>query len=126
MVDDTSGATLKGNIRKHVSKTANMMTDQWVGYQGLGEEYASHEVVDHSLQEFVRGAVYTNTAESWIALLKRGYVGVYHHFSEKHTPRYLAEYQARWNMIGYNEAERLDSILKSTPGLKLTYKELIA
>ena len=90
------------------------------------EEYASHEVVDHSLQEFVRGAVYTNTAESWIALLKRGYVGVYHHFSEKHTPRYLAEYQARWNMIGYNEAERLDSILKSTPGLKLTYKELIA
>ena len=30
------------------------------------------------------------------------------------------------DMIGYNEAERLDSILKSTPGLKLTYKELIA
>jgi len=125
-IEDTSGETLKGNIRKHVSKTADIMTDQWVGYSGLGEEYASHQTVDHSLEEYVRGAVHVNTAESWIALLKRGYIGIYHHFTEKHLPRYLAEYQARWNMIGYNEAERLDTLLQATPGLKLTYEELIA
>lgn len=125
-VEDASGKTLKNNIRENVDPSAKIMTDEWTAYKGLDKEFASHETINHRLDEYVRGDVHTNTAESWISLIKRGYIGIFHHFTEKHTPRYVAEYQARWNMMEYNEAKRLDTLLESSPGLRLTYKELTA
>ena len=47
----------------------------------------AHEVVKHSVSEYVRGQAHTNGMESFWATLKRGYDGVYHHMSVKHLPR---------------------------------------
>ena len=54
----------------------------------------------HSIGEYVRGKVHTNGIESFWALLKRGYYGVFHHFTWKHLQRYLDEFEVRWNMAG--------------------------
>ncbi len=78
-------------------KYAQIMTDEWPAYRGLENEYASHDVVEHGRGQYVSGNAYTNTAESWIALLKRGIVGTFHHVSEKHLDRYVNEFGFRWN-----------------------------
>ena len=49
----------------------------------------THETVEHSVGEYVRDMAHTNGIESFWALLKRGYIGTFHHFSEKHMGRYV-------------------------------------
>jgi hypothetical protein len=59
-------------------------------------------------------------------LLKRAHYGIFHQISVKHLHRYLAEFEARWNMTDLDGLQRVDAMLESTPGLRLTYKGLIA
>ena len=49
-------------------------------------------MVDHGHDEYVRGAVHTNTVEGYFSVLKRGLTGTYHAVSEAHLHRYLAEF----------------------------------
>ena len=46
--------------------------------------------------------------------------------SWKHLHRYLAEFEARWNMSKDSEDVRLDTLLESVVGLRLTYARLTA
>ena len=79
----------------------------------------------HSVGEYVRGQIHTNGIESFWALLKRGYIGTFHHFTWKHLHRYLAEFETRYNMSKTAGAERLDFMLGFSSGIRLTYRELI-
>ena len=57
-----------------------------------------HGLVQHGLGEYVRDPVQTNGIEPFWSMLKRGYVGIYHKFSQMHLDRcereadYLAIY----------------------------------
>lgn len=124
VLDNTTRPELQKFVNENVNPGANLYTDEHRSY--LGIVGYNHESVSHSIGEYVKGQVHTNGIESFWSLLKRGYVGIFHHFTYKHLHRYLAEFETRWGMIGYNEAERLDSILESTPGCRLTYEELTA
>jgi transposase-like protein len=107
-VANVSGAEIKDVIRKNVDRAAHLRTDSFASYKGLAEEYASHEVVNH-LDEWVRGDVHTNTAENFFSILKRGINGIYHHVSEAHLPRYLDEFDFRYNTrsaMGYTDSDR--------------------
>src|SRR5205823_296391 len=87
--------------------------------------YLSHETVNH-LDEWVRGDVHTNTAENFFSVLKRGIDGVYHHVSEAHLPRYLSEFDFRYNTrsaCGVTDAERTRLALSQTGGKRLRYSE---
>jgi transposase-like protein len=111
-------------IRRNVARTAHLRTDQFKSYITPGREYASHETVNHSEDEWVRGDVHTNTAENYFSILKRGINGTYHHVSEAHLPRYLAEFDFRYNTRtrnGYTDAERTVLALKGAEGKRLTY-----
>lgn len=121
-VKDTTGDTLKGNIRENVDPSANLMTDEWTAYNGLDKEFASHEVINHKEEEYVRGDVHTNTAESWIALLRRGIYGTYHHVSDQHLDRYANEFSFRWDFRKSTDGERTVEAIKSTKGKRLQYK----
>lgn len=122
-VESTDGATLKGNIRQNVDTSAKIMTDEWQAYNGLDKEFTSHETVDHGKEEYVRGDVYTNTAESYIALFKRGIVGAFHHVSEEHMDRYLNEFSFRWDNRETTDGERAVKALQSIEGKRLYYKK---
>jgi transposase-like protein len=114
---------LGGAIRRHVAREAHLRTDAFGSYKRVGKEYASHETVDHNF-EYVRGDAHTNTAESYFAILKRGVNGTYHHVSEAHLPRYLAEFDFRYNNragMGVSDAERTRLALAGTVGKRLTY-----
>src|SRR5437868_417447 len=88
---------LKNVLVENVDRSAQIMTDSFVGYNNIGEHFAGHESVNHSANEYVRGLAHTNTVEGYFSLLKRGINGTYHHVSEKHLHRYLAEFDFRYN-----------------------------
>lgn len=127
-IDAVDGATLKGEVRKNVDRTASIMTDDWASYNGLAKEFASHQVVNHGMREYARPAqdgvsINTNTAESFFALLKRGHYGIFHWFSRKHTHRYCDEFGFRWNQRQVTDGERMVAAIKGAGGRRLYYRE---
>lgn len=113
-------------MRACITPQSHIMTDESPTYYGAVEQsFASHQTVNHKQGEYVRGEAYTNTAESFHSMLKRGVHGIYHHWSVKHLHRYLNEFDARWNMFGFDGGKRMDAMLESVPGLRLTYERLI-
>jgi transposase-like protein len=125
-VANVTGAELKGVIRKHIDPSATIVTDAFKSYAGLGPEYAAHQVVNHTDDEWVRGDWHTNTAENFFSILKRGIDGVYHHVSVAHLPRYLAEFDFRYNNLaasGVTDAERTRRALAGAAGKRLRYRE---
>ncbi|MDR3668167.1 MAG: IS1595 family transposase [Ignavibacteriaceae bacterium] len=66
VVPTVSAITLKKVLTENMSKSAKLMTDELAGYKRAGKEFASHEVVNHSKYEYVRGNVTTNTVEGFL------------------------------------------------------------
>jgi transposase-like protein len=123
VIADVSGRTLKGAIREMVDQQARLMTDDFVSYNGIGNEYAGgHHVVAHSTNEYVRGDIHTNTAESSFALLKRGIMGIYHSVSKEYLHRYLWQFDFLWNARKMNDGERTIMVIKLAEGKRLMYK----
>ncbi len=57
--------------------------------------------------------------------MKRGITGVYHHVSQQHLKRYLAEYDFRYNereALGVSDAERMEKSIQGIVGKRLTYR----
>ena len=124
-VNDVTGATLKAKLKENVSPSAKLMTDDFRSYRPAGKEFASHEVVKHSLGEYVRGDVHTNTIEGFFSIFKRGMYGVYQHVSSHHLNRYTTEFDFRYNhreKLGYSDTDRAEIALKGVSGKRLTYR----
>ena len=122
VVENTEGATLKGFIAEHTAPGAKVFTDESKSYIGMDFD---HESVNHSAGEYVRGMAHTNGIESFWAMLKRGYQGTFHHFSEKHCDRYVTEFAGRHND---READTLDQMIHIAAGMagkRLRYSELV-
>jgi transposase-like protein len=79
-------------IRTNVRRESIIMTDESSLYRSLGGEFFSHDSVNHSVKEWTRGDIGTNTVEGFYSIFKRGTKGVYQHCAEKHLHRYLAEF----------------------------------
>ena len=99
-----------------------LYTDELESYKGFAD---SHETVIHSLNEWVRGNIHTNSVESVWSLLKRAIIGAYHHVSHKHLDRYLDELEFRF---GNRQNDRLfrDTIAQLVKADSLTYANLTA
>ena len=119
--EDTSKATLPSFVYRNVAAGATVYIDEHRCYMGLGGTY-NHQSVCGSVGEYVSGDIHRNGIESFWAILKRGYYGVFHHFTWKHVHRYLAEFETRWNMRNLRNDERMDVLLGEISGLRLTYK----
>lgn len=74
-------------------------------------------------RKYVRGTFwYTNSVESYFALLKRGVYGTFHNVSEAHLHRYMAEFDFRFNTSDISEAERAEALLRGARGKRLYYQ----
>lgn len=116
--------TFKEVVRNYVNPSAVVVTDTHLSYQGLAEEYAGHETVNHSQAEYKRGIYYTNSIEGFFSLFKRTILGTYHQVSPKHLHRYCAESSYRYNTRKTRDKDRFASVLSNPTG-RLTYKKLI-
>lgn len=97
MIDNTDTRTLDGFVHEAVSNKVSLLaTDEHSGYRHLGRTFP-HHVIRKSTENYVVGAVHTNTIEGFWSLIKRGVVGSYHKVSRKYLPLYVAEFQFRYN-----------------------------
>jgi transposase-like protein len=114
--------TLKPILYTNVDRSSKLMTDEYRGYVGAGREFASHDAVNHSRFEYVRGDKHTNTVEGFFSIFKRGVIGTYHHMSEAHLGRYCREFDLRYSTRDITDGERASLILKGMEGRRLTYR----
>jgi transposase-like protein len=124
-VAKVNGKTLRPVVMSQVSRKSQLMTDEGGEYFHIGKEFAGHGTTNHHAGEYVRGDVHSNTVESYIAVLKRGIIGTYHHVSPQHLKRYVAEFDFRYNersSLGVNDSERAAKALQGIVGKRLTYR----
>lgn len=117
-------------VTANISHEAQVMTDSAQLYKYRLGDFASHDRVDHSKEEYVRYelgrvTIHTNTVENFFSVFKRGMRGTYQHCAEKHLHRYLAEFDFRHNnriALGITDEQRAAAIVKGIVGKRLTYR----
>jgi transposase-like protein len=125
-IDTASVGQVVPIVRSNIERETNLMTDAAQLYRSVGREFASHEWVDHTKEEYARGLVSTNTVEGYYSIFKRGMKGVYQHCSEKHLHRYLAEFDFRYSnrsALGVEDQQRAALALAGAKGKRLAYRQ---
>ena len=119
-------STIQEFIDNNIEKGSTICTDEARHYLGIRDYH--HLLVNHSVGEFVKEMASTNGIESMWALLKRGYHGTFHHFTEKHLDRYVDEFTFRLceGNCRLHTLTRIDNMIKNVSGKRLTYNRLIS
>jgi len=99
VVPNRQKASLLPLIQNYVLPGTHIHTDEGSSYRTLGERGYEHSRVNHRANQYVGGNGCTvNQIEGFWAILKRGINGTHIHVSAKHLPKYLGEFEYRWNM----------------------------
>ena len=126
VVPSVSMVDLHNELKNTVAQGATLYTDMNVAYRGLTAQF-NHTTVDHRAKEYVNGDCHTNGIESFWALFKRGYHGIYHHMSKKHLQRYINEFTYRLNRRTESMQTIFSDVMqKISESSNLPYKELTA
>ena len=126
VVPNVTGENLAAALRGEVEpERVALHTDQGAHYRTMGLPFKSHQTVDHSAGEYVRGDVSTNQAENFFSQLKRSIDGTHHHVSVDHLPRYLAEFGFRYTYRKESDSQRMARLVQRVGGRRLMYKPAI-
>lgn len=123
-VPNVTAKTLRPILDAQIDDAAKTMSDD--GGARVGHERPLHQTVNHSIGEYVRGEVHTNTIEGYFSIMKRGITGVYHHVSAQHLKRYLAEFDFRYNersALNVTDAQRATKAVAGVVGKRVTYQQ---
>lgn len=122
VVDDLKAKTLVPILRENIAKKATVYTDEASQYSKLADDFATHDFVRHSAEEYARGNIHTNTIEGFFSIFKRGMKGVYQHCAKRHLHRYTSEFDFRYSNRTITDWERTTVALKGIEGKRLTYR----
>jgi transposase-like protein len=125
-VPDVKASTLRPILNAQIEADTMLMTDEAVVYRSIGTDFRHHLTVEHGIGEYVRGGVHTNTIEGYFSIFKRGITGTYHHVSQRHLKRYLAEFDFRYNertALGTDDGARTAKALSGIVGKRLMYRD---
>jgi transposase-like protein len=128
-IPNVNDGTLRSALAAHASLQSRFITDERMTYKMYGWYFSSHEYVNHTAKEYVRGDVHTNTVEGYFSVLKRGLKGVYQNVSDAHLQRYLCEFDFRYSnreKLGIDDVSRADIALQGVKGKRLTYETTVA
>ena len=97
-VEDRKRKTLLPIIEKYVDKGTHITTDELPSYKVLGAKGYTHSKVNHNKEEYVNeDGKHTNTIEGVWSLLKRAISSTHVWVSDTHLPKYLNEFEFRYN-----------------------------
>jgi transposase-like protein len=91
--------TLWNEICQYVLPGGTIHTDELTSYKGISLRGFRHQTVNHAAKQYVSdyGATVNRMGGFW-SMVKRGISGTHIHVSAKHLPKYLGEFEYRWNM----------------------------
>ena len=130
-VDSVKKEEIAPILKANIARETHIMTDDAFRYRGLAKDFAKHDAVRHSCDEYgytdkeTGTKINTNTIEGYYSVFKRGMKGVYQHCSEKHLHRYVAEFDFRYSnrsARGIEDRQRADILAKGIVGRRLTYR----
>lgn len=124
VVHKVTGDALGRLLKQHVAKSAHLNTDESPLYRKAGKAFASHDTVNHSIEEYVRNdksgrLATTNTAEGFFGNSKRSLDGTHHHVSGQHIPLYLAELDYKYNARKVTDGARTVGAIQKMAGKRL-------
>ncbi len=125
-VPEVTAATLRPILVAQINRDAFLVTDDAGQYRYMWRDFPRHETINHGIGEYVRGEAHSNTVENYFSILKRGITGTYHHVSQQHLKRYLAEFDFRYNerlALEVTDAERARKAVGGVVGKRMTYSE---
>lgn len=96
-VKSAGARVLLPRIHNGVEYGTTIYSDQAQVYKTLHRIGYYHDSVNHSIGEYGRGLVHTNTIEGFWSQLKRSVDGTYHCVSAKYLQLYLNEFVYRYN-----------------------------
>jgi transposase-like protein len=129
VVEKVTGAALDSLLKAHIDRAAHLNTDQAPVYAETGKAFASHDTVNHSIEEYSRHDAETgrhattNTAEGFFGNTKRSLDGTHHHVSAKYLPLYLAEIDHKYNTRKVTDGARTASGIKLVEGKRLMLRQ---
>lgn len=89
---------IEPEITGNVEPGTTISTDEWRVYANLSDLGFVHGAVNHSDKVWANGIHHTNTIEAFWCWLKRGISGTHVWVSPKHLPKYLGEFEFRFNL----------------------------
>lgn len=99
IIEHASSKELGAFLRKHISKDATIITDEWRGYSPLRKEFANlKQVPSAGGQNFKDLHIHIMNIKGWLR-------GIHHHCSKERMQNYLDEYHFR-----YNRRSNMDTI----------------
>ncbi len=125
VIDELNAKALAPILRANMAPEATLMTNEAAYYVKIGRDFRAHDSVNHKAGEYGRGDIHTNTIEGFFSIFKRGMKGIYQHCSKEHLPRYLAEFDFRYNnrvKLGVDDNARTILAMRGAEGKRLTYR----
>jgi transposase-like protein len=124
-VEKVTAKNLRPIVDEMVAHDARLMTDTSTVLKSAGGKRKMSQV-NHTEKEYVRyesgEKITTNTVEGYFSILKRGNIGIYHHWSKKYMGQYLREFDWRYNARKLPDMERTVIALQMTGGKRLMLK----
>ena len=117
--------TLRESVLRYVAPGSTVWSDGEPAYRTLPRYGIFHAWVNHKTGEYVRDQITNNGVESFWALMKRGYHGIFHHISLHHIRRYVNEFTYRLNSGKGNGAEAMGNLIYNGIGRRLKWRVLM-
>ncbi len=89
-IEDFSSKSLRGIFEKHISRQAQVVTDEWRGYRPVAKDYNIEQIPSRKGKNFMQLHNVIHQIKSWIRTN-------FSWIAPKHTDKYLAEYSFRIN-----------------------------
>lgn len=127
VMETVNGKSIGKLLRKHVDADANLNTDESPLYAKVGKDFASHETVNHSKEEYSRlsassgRVVTTNAVEGFFGNSKRSLDGTHHQVSRKHLHLYVAELDFKYYTRKVTDGQRTQEGIRKIEGKRLVF-----
>ncbi len=98
IVKNVRRKTLEHHIKANIEKGTTISSDELKSYGKVARLGYEHGTVNHSADEWVNGIHHVNSLEGFWSRLKNSIRGTHIHVSGKHLPKYLGEFEFRYNL----------------------------
>ena len=118
VIKDYSSSSLRGIFDAHISKEANVNTDQWTGYKPLAEEYKITQTKSDKGNTFFEMNTIVHQVKAWLR-------STFSNIHEQHIQGYLDEFSYRINRSIHKQTIFDNLISRMIKSKKLYYSDIV-